>query len=191
MIILNPFEPWPGELVLDSAVENGIDVITRVADYGGIFWGDVPDLEHFPPRDHRRFRPDGWIEAGRARLDRVRPIAERHGMTTMQLACAWNLARPAVRCVVPTLIQEGGPDARSIEEKRAELATLPDVELSAEEIGEIRRVGDNFGSMDLKGASPEHEGDPLPDRWSLSPEHEDAARRWGVVPERDLVKSAA
>jgi aryl-alcohol dehydrogenase-like predicted oxidoreductase len=191
MIILNPFEPWPGELVLDSAAEQGIDVITRVADYGGLFWGDVPDLEHFPPRDHRRFRPEGWIEAGRERLDRIRPIAERHGLTTMQLACAWNLARPAVRCVAPTLIQEGGPDARPIEEKRAELAALPGVELSGEEVAEIRRVGDNSGSMDLKGASPAHEGEPLPDRWPLSPELEDAGRRWGVVAERDLVKTPA
>jgi aryl-alcohol dehydrogenase-like predicted oxidoreductase len=190
MIILNPFEPWPGELVLDSAAEHGIDVITRVADYGGLFWGDVPDLDLLPPRDHRRFRPAGWIEAGRERLDRIRPIAERHGLTTMQLACAWNLARPAVRCVVPTLIQESGPDARPIEDKRAELATLPAAELSREEVEEIRRVGDNFGSMDLKGASPEHEGDPLPDRWPLSPDLEDAGRRWGVVAERDLVKTA-
>jgi aryl-alcohol dehydrogenase-like predicted oxidoreductase len=191
MIILNPFEPWPGELVLDSAAEQGIDVITRVADYGGLFWGDVPDLEHLPPRDHRRFRPEGWIEAGRERLDRIRPIAERHGLTTMQLACAWNLARPAVRCVAPTLIQEGGPDARPIEVKRAELAALPGVELNGEEVAEIRRVGDNAGSMDLKGASPEYEGDPLPDRWPLSPELEDAGRRWGVVAERDLVKTPA
>jgi aryl-alcohol dehydrogenase-like predicted oxidoreductase len=190
MIILNPFEPWPGELVLDSAAEHDIDVITRVADYGGLFWGDVPDLDELPPRDHRRFRPDGWIAAGRERLARIMPIAERHGLTPIQLACAWNLAHPAVECVAPTLIQEPGADARPIEAKRAELASLPALELSAEEVTEIRRVGDNFGSMDLKGANPGHEGDPQPDRWGLSPELEEVGRQWGVVAERDLVKLA-
>ena len=54
MVILNPFEPWPGELVLDAAAGTGIDVITRVVDYGGLFWGDVePGPRPSPQHDHR------------------------------------------------------------------------------------------------------------------------------------------
>ena len=45
----------------------------------------------------------------------MRPIAERHGLTPLQLACQWNLAHGPVKSVVPTLIQEPGPDARTIE----------------------------------------------------------------------------
>ena len=41
MVILNPLEPWPGELVLPAARRYGVDVITRVVDYGGLFWDDV------------------------------------------------------------------------------------------------------------------------------------------------------
>jgi aryl-alcohol dehydrogenase-like predicted oxidoreductase len=188
MIILNPFEPWPGELVLDAAAAKGIEVITRVVDYGGLFWGDVEDIEDFPPRDHRRFRPDGWIEAGRDKLEHLRPIAERHGLTSIQLACHWNLAHEAVRCVVPTLIQEAGPNARPIEEKRAELAAVGEPALTEAEVAEIRAVGDNAGSMDLKGANPRHEGEIKPDRWPIEPEHRRVADRWGIDPERDLVK---
>ena len=66
MVILNPFEPWPGELVLDAAARHGIDVITRVVDYGGLFWGDVARRRAFPQHDHRRFRPEGWVERGGA-----------------------------------------------------------------------------------------------------------------------------
>src|SRR6185436_15161009 len=106
MVILNPFEPWPGELVLDAAERSDVKLITRVVDYGGLFHGDVAPGHEFGPRDHRTFRPDGWVEAGWARLAQVRPIAERHGLTTLQLACQWNLAHEPVRCVVPTLIQE-------------------------------------------------------------------------------------
>ena len=109
--------------------------------------------------DHRGFRPAGWIEAGLEKLERLRPFAERADLTPMQLACQWNLAHPAVECVAPTLIQEVGPEARTIEAKRAELAALPvDQRLSAEDVAAIRAIGDNTGCMALKGANPAHEG---------------------------------
>ena len=162
MLILNPMEPWPGELALPAAEAHGIDVITRVVDYGGLFHDDVLPGHRFAEHDHRMFRPDGWIERGRARLDRMRPIAERHGLTPLQLACQWNLAHAPVRSVVPTLIQEPGPDARPIEAKRAELAVPADVVLSDEEVAELRAIGDNSGSMALKGATPDHEGEQRP-----------------------------
>jgi aryl-alcohol dehydrogenase-like predicted oxidoreductase len=191
MIILNPLEPWPGELSLDAAARHEIKVITRVVDYGGIFWDDVtPDTE-LPQGDHRSFRPDGWIEEGRAKLDRMRQIAEWQGLTPMQLACAWNLAHDAVECVVPTLIQEIGPNARPIEEKRVELAALPDKELPKGEVVKIRKIGDNSGSMALKGATPDHTGEERPDRWPVSPELAEVASEWGIEPERDLRHLAA
>ena len=190
MIILNPLEPWPGEMVLDAAAAAEIGVITRVADYGGLFWGDVTDLDTFPPRDHRRFRPAGWIEAGNERIERMRPIAERRGLTPLQLACQWNLAHPAVRCVVPTMIQETGEGARPIEDKRAELAALPEQALTEKDVAEIRAIGDNQGCMALKGATPAHEGEPVADSWPLNPELVAAGERWGVDPDRDLVMTA-
>ena len=192
MIILNPLEPWPGELVLDAAVAHGVDLITRVVDYGGIFHDDVLEGHDFPERDHRRFRPDGWVRAGREKLERMRPYAERRGLTMLQLACAWNLAHPAVRCVAPTLIQESGVGGtsipRPIEEKRTELAELPDTQLGAEEVQAIRAIGDNAGCMALKGASLEHEGTPRPDLWGLDDGLSAVAERWGIDPERDLIK---
>ncbi len=192
MIILNPLEPWPGELCLDAAADAGVDVITRVVDYGGLFWDDVLPGQEFAPQDHRGFRPAGWIEAGRQRLESMWPIAQRAGLTMLQLACQWNLAHPAVRCVAPTLIQEIGPNARPIEDKRAELASLPGhIRLSEADIEEIRTLGDNTGCMALKGASPQHEGEQRPDRWSLDERLEDVARRWRIEPERDLVQAHA
>ena len=112
MVILNPLEPWPGELVLDAAAANDVRVITRVVDYGGLFWGDLGPRTPLGEHDHRRFRPDGWIEAGLKRIAAMEPIRAETGLTMLQLACEWNLAHPAVECVVPTLIQEAGPGAR-------------------------------------------------------------------------------
>jgi aryl-alcohol dehydrogenase-like predicted oxidoreductase len=187
MVILNPLEPWPGELVLPAAERHAVELITRVVDYGGLFHDDVAAGHEFPRADHRAFRPAGWVEAGRARLDRMRPIAARHGLTPLQLACQWNLAHAPVACVVPTLIQEGGADARPIEAKRAELAALPaELRLTREEVAELRAIGDNTGTMALKGAAPDHDGDVRPDRWGISPELAALAGRWGIEPARDL-----
>jgi aryl-alcohol dehydrogenase-like predicted oxidoreductase len=189
MLILGPLEPWPGELPLEAALRNGVNVITRVVDYGGLFHDDVLPGHRFPERDHRGFRPQGWVEAGREKLDRLRPIAERHSLTMLQLACAWNLAHPAVACVAPTLIEEPG-SPKPIERKREELAGVPPVSpLSAAEVDEIRAIGDNTGSMLLKGATPDHEGDEAPDRWAVGPAQAEVAERWGIDPERDLRKA--
>jgi aryl-alcohol dehydrogenase-like predicted oxidoreductase len=188
MIILNPFEPWPGELCLEAAERHGVGVITRVVDYGGLFWGDLRSGMELAHGDHRAFRPEGWIEAGLGKLERVLPFGERAGLTPIQLACQWNLAHPAVECVAPTLIQEAGPGARPIEEKRAELAALPAGQrLSAEDVAAIRAIGDNTGCMALKGASPEHQGEERPDRWPLDGELAEVGGRWGIDPARDLV----
>jgi aryl-alcohol dehydrogenase-like predicted oxidoreductase len=191
MIILNPFEPWPGELCLEAAARSEVKVITRVVDYGGLFWDDLLPSTELAPDDHRAFRPQGWIEEGREKLERLRPIAEAAGLTAIQLACQWNLAHQAVRCVVPTLIQEAGRAARPIEEKRAELAALPaEQRLHTEQVAEIRAIGDNTGCMALKGASPDHEGTERPDRWRLTEELASVAQRWGIDPQRDLAAGA-
>jgi aryl-alcohol dehydrogenase-like predicted oxidoreductase len=192
MIILNPLEPWPGELCLDAATAAGVSVITRVVDYGGLFFDDLRPEQDLARGDHRGFRPAGWIEAGRSRLDGMRPIAQRAGLTPIQLACQWNLAHGPVACVAPTLIQEVGDGARPIEDKRAELAALPtENRLSDADVAEIRRLGDNTGRMALKGASPEHAGDDQPDRWALDERLQVVAHRWQIDPERDLVMAGA
>jgi aryl-alcohol dehydrogenase-like predicted oxidoreductase len=167
-------------------------VITRVVDYGGLFWDDLLPGAELPDGDHRAFRPPGWIEEGREKLERLRPIGERAGLTPMELACQWNLAHEAVECVVPTLIQETGAAARPIEEKHAELAALPaERRLRDDDLAEIRSIGDNAGSMALKGASPDHSGEERPDRWQVTSALADSGRRWGIDPGRDLRQAPA
>jgi len=186
MIILNPLEPWPGSMLLPAASKHDVKLITRVVDYGGLFHDDVKPGHRFGPQDHRTFRPAGWVDAGCTKLDQLRPIAEKHKITLLQLACLWNLSQPAVKSVIPTLIQEVSSDAKSIEAKVSELASLPDVKLSQQEIEQIARTGDNKGCMDLKGANPAHVGEPQADRWTPLNDHNLLATRWGIDPAQDL-----
>jgi len=180
-----------------------VSLITRVVDYGGLLHDDVRPGHAFAEYDHRKFRPAGWVEAGGEKLERMRPYAERHGLTMLQLACQWNLAHPAVQCVAPTLIQEsgtpptpplgpsGGSLPRSVENKRAELAALPaEILLSAAEVDELRAIGDNTGSMALKGANPDHEDAERADRWGMTDALAELATRWKIAPERDLAQLA-
>ena len=122
----------------------------------------------------------------------MRPIAERAGLTMIQLACEWNLAHDPCACVAPTLIQEVGPQTKTIEDKRAELAALPaEQRLTNDEVDTIRRLGDNTGCMALKGASPQHSGEEQPDRWTMDDHLATVAERWRIDPARDLVMVGA
>jgi len=187
MIILNPMEPWPGELALAPAREFGVEIITRVVDCGGLFHDDVKPGHQFAEKDHRTFRPEGWVETGNEKLKAMRPYAEQYGLTMLQLACAWNLSQEPVRCVAPTVIEE--VDGKSIEEKVKELARVPKIKLSEEAIEALRKIGDNKGCMTLKGGSVEHEGDPVADRWTLDHDLLAMGQKWGIDPGKDLVRS--
>ena len=147
MIILNPLEPWPGSLCLPAAEKTGTKIVTRVVDYGGLFHDDVKPGHQFGPRDHRTFRPAGWVEAGAEKIERMRVIADAHGLTMLQFACIWNLQHAPVQSVVPTLIQESGATAKRIEAKIEELASLPEVTLTPEEWAQIAEIGDNTNCM--------------------------------------------
>ena len=65
MVILNPLEPWPGELVLDAAARHDVRLITRVVDYGGLFHDDVLPGHEFPrARPPRASAPPAGSSAG-------------------------------------------------------------------------------------------------------------------------------
>ena len=124
----------------------------------------------------------------------MRPIAERHGLTPLQLACAWNLAHPAVECVAPDADPGAGADAKPIERKRAELAARARRARRStdEEVAAIRAIGDNtrLDAAQGRDARPRGRGAPGPlgaGRRSTPR----SAERWGIDPERDLRKTRA
>ena len=57
-------------------------------------------------------------------------------------------------------------------------------------IAEIDRLGDNHRCMALKGGTPGHTGEPMPDSWPMEPDLEAVAARWAIDPARELVKTA-
>lgn len=192
MIILNPLEPWPGSLCLPAAEKHGVNIITRVVDYGGLFHDDVKPGHTFRQQDHRVFRPAGWVEAGRSKMDQMRSLAEKHQLTMLQLSCIWNLSHASVKSVIPTLIQEAGADAKPIERKVEELAALEtdprlaQLKFTAQERDQLAQIGNNKGCMALKGANASHTGEAEADRWALRDELVETGKRWGIDAQHDL-----
>lgn len=180
MLILNPLEPWPSCHVLPVCEEKGVKVLTRVADYGGLFHGDMKKGHVFKPGDHRSYRAEGWVDHGLDKIERMKPIAEKHGLSLIQFASIWNLSQPAVESVVPTFIQEAGEDARSIDEQILDFAALPNIRLTAEESEAVRQIGDNTGCMMLKGASKRHQVSERPDEWPMREDLLELAGRRGL-----------
>ena len=77
MLILNPLEPWPGELALGAAAAAGVRVIARVVDYGGLFHDDVARRPRVPrPATTARSAPPAGSRQGLARIEQMRPIAD-------------------------------------------------------------------------------------------------------------------
>ena len=188
MIILNPLEPWPGRLVLPAARKYKVELITRVVDHGGLFHDDVRCDSRFAPGDHRTHRPRGWVEAGRERMEKMRELARRHDLTMLQLACLWNLSQEPVRTVAPTLIEETGEENKPIERKLDELAALPSIRLTDEEVEAVASAGENKGCMNLKGGNPAFSGEEAADGWGLDPDLLSVARRWNINPGADLIR---
>ena len=91
MIILNPLEPWPGELCLDAAASRCEPDHARRRLRRAVLRRPASRVRSWPAGPPW-LPAAGWIEAGRERLDAMRPIAERAGLTMIQLACQWNLA---------------------------------------------------------------------------------------------------
>ena len=187
MVILNPLEPWPGKLCLPAAEKHGVNLLTRVVDYGGLFHGDVQPGHEFGNGDHRTYRAPGWVEAGNEKIDQIRDFANKYDITLLQLACLWNLSHGPVKSVVPTLIQEAHENAKPIEVKADELADLPDITLDPDDVAAIEAIGSNKGCMALKGGNPSFSGDAVADGWELNSDLQAVADRWNIKPDEDLV----
>ena len=138
--------------------------------------------------DHRGFRPEGWVERGRERLERMRPVAER---ARPDAAAARVPVEPRARAgALRRADADPGGRRRTRSRSRPSARSSPRCPaadlLSEDDVAELRAIGDNTGSMALKGAAPDHEGEPRPDRWALTPELAELAARWGIEPARDL-----
>lgn len=84
---------------LPYALKNNIAVLAYSPLALGLLTGKVGPERQFPPDDLRHSNPRFSLESRKkvlAMLDKMRPIAEEHGLTLAQLVIAWTIAQPGL-----------------------------------------------------------------------------------------------
>ncbi len=122
--------------LLGYCAENKIGVVVYSPMCRGLLTGKFSQerLAGLPLDDHRRRNPDFHDPQFTATLqlvDQLRPIAERNGKTLAQLAISWVLCRGEVTAAI---VGARRPD------QIAETSAASDIELTAEDIGEIEQL---------------------------------------------------
>ena len=122
--------------ILPACREHGIGVIVYSPMERGLLAGTVPPDRKFPPGDHRAshkfFTPENR-ERVLGSLDKVRPIAEKHGVSLAQMVINWTIQEPGITAAIV-----GARNAEQAEHNAGALA----FRLSPEERAEIRHAFD-------------------------------------------------
>jgi len=102
--VYNILEQTPGNELMEKAVHKDIGVLVRVPDASGILTGKVNENTKIDEKDHRSVRKGEWIRASLKKVEQLKPIADRNGISITQLAIKFILSKKGVSSVFPTVI---------------------------------------------------------------------------------------
>ena len=131
--------------ILPTCIEHNVGVIAYSPMERGLLTGNVPPDRVFPPGDHRAthkfFTPENRklvLES----LEKVRPIAEKHGVTLAQMVINWTIQVPGITAAI---VGARNPD-QAIQNAKALTFQLSD-----EECAEIRKAFDQTSATMMGG----------------------------------------
>jgi aryl-alcohol dehydrogenase-like predicted oxidoreductase len=101
--VYNVLEQEPGRDLLEAAGERGVGVMARVPTSSGLLEDKYTLDTTFAPHDHRSHRPREWLVEGLQKVERLRFVCDRYGITMAQAALKFILAQDAIACVLPTV----------------------------------------------------------------------------------------
>ena len=104
--VFNILEQTPGNELLNSGIENNVGILVRVPDASGILTGKVNADTKIDEKDHRSVRKGEWIKASLKKVEQLRPIADRNGLSIKELAIKFILSKEGISSVFPTVISE-------------------------------------------------------------------------------------
>ena len=120
--------------VMPYCVENKISILAYSSLAQGLLTGKFGSDHQFAEGDHRAknklFQPENYQRVQQA-LEQLRPLAKNHNCTLAQLSLAWLIAQPQTNAIA------GARNA----EQASDNAKAASVNLSAEELQEIDRIG--------------------------------------------------
>lgn len=143
--VYNILEQTPGNALIDGAADAGAGVLVRVPDASGILTGKVGAGTKIDEKDHRSVRKGEWIRSALAKVEQLRPVADRCGLSIAELAVKFALSRPGVSSVIPTVVGEDEIDAFSA---MSDGSYVPRAEME-----EVARLYAEWPPYELKGTA--------------------------------------
>ena len=104
--VYNILEQTPGNELIEEAARKNVGILVRVPDASGILTGKVKADTKIDEKDHRSVRRGEWVQSALQKVEQLRPIADRNGLSITELAIKFILSKNPVSSVFPTVISE-------------------------------------------------------------------------------------
>lgn len=143
--VYNILEQTPGNQLIDEAARKNVGILVRVPDASGILTGKVKADTKIDEKDHRSVRRGEWIRSALDKVEQLRPIADRNGLTITELAIKFILSKQPVSSVLPTVI--------SVEETEQFAAMSDGRYLSNSDMAEIAALYATWPPYEIKATA--------------------------------------
>lgn len=140
--VYNILEQTPGNELIKNGERKNVGILVRVPDASGILTGKVKADTKIDEKDHRSVRKGEWIKASLAKVEQLRPIAARNGLTITELAIKFILSKNAVSSVFPTVV--------SVDEIESFAAMSDGGYLSSSDMKEINDLYSSWPPYEIK-----------------------------------------
>ena len=104
--VYNIIEQTPGNELMQKAEEKNVGILVRVPEASGILTGKVNADTKIDEKDHRSVRKGEWIKASLEKVEQLKPVAQRNGLTITELAMKFIMSKKGFASVFPTVISE-------------------------------------------------------------------------------------
>ncbi len=104
--VYNILEQTPGNELMKKAEEKSVGILARVPEASGILTGKINAETKIDEKDHRSVRKGEWIKASLKKVEMLRPIADRNGLTITELAIKFIMSKKGFASVFPTVVSE-------------------------------------------------------------------------------------
>ena len=144
--VYNILEQTPGNELMKKAEEKDVRILVRVPEASGILTGKVNAETKIDEKDHRSVRKGEWIKASLEKVEMLRPIADRNGLTITELSMKFIMSKKGFASVFPTVVSE--------EEIVNYVEMTKGQYISASDMKEIEELYNTWPSYELK-ATPQ------------------------------------
>ncbi len=139
--VYNILEQTPGNELMERALERQVGVLVRVPEASGVLTGKVNAETKIDENDHRAVRKREWVRSALEKVEQLRPIAQRNGLSMTELAIKFILSKKGFASVFPTMVDV---------EEIAGYAGMSGSYVPARDMAEIEALYDTWPPYELK-----------------------------------------